>query len=398
MILSERHIISRNDDRYKELSTLCHLSKNLYNATLYTVRQHYFETKEYLNYFSVDKLFKETNNVDYRSLPAKVSQQTMKLVDKSFKSFFSLLKKKQQGNYSKPVHIPSYLTKDGFFPVVYTVQAISKQSLRDNIIKLSQTSIEVKTKVSNPSQVRVIPKIGHIVIEVLYEVEERQFKDNGRCCAIDIGVNNLAAVSSNVSAPFIINGRPLKSINQYFNKRLAYYQSILYRRNGKFTSNRLTSLYNKRDRKISDYLRKSSRMLVNQLADRSITTLVIGRNKEWKQDISIGSANNQSFVQIPFYKFIAMLTYKCKLLGIKVVETEESYTSKCSFLDNEEVQKHEVYKGKRVKRGLFRSSDGTYINADINGSYNILRKVAGKISFDSVEVCSTPAVLTAKLN
>ena len=401
MILSERHIISKNDSRYEELSALCHLSKNLYNATLYAVRQHYFETKKYLSYPKINKLFKEQNNVDYRALPAKVSQQTMKLVDKNFKSFFNLLKEKKQCNYSKSVRIPSYLDKDGFFPAIYTVQAISKQSLRENIIKLSQTCIEIKTHVNNPCQVRVVPKLCYIVIEVLYKVSEQALqKNNGRYCAIDIGVNNLAAVSSNVEHPFIINGRPLKSINQYYNKKSSYYKSILKKRNEKNTSNRLKSLVNKRNKKIDDYLHKASRLLVNQLADRSITTLVIGRNKDWKQDINIGNVNNQNFVQIPFYKFIRQLTYKCKLIGINVVETEESYTSKCSFLDNEDVCKHEVYKGKRIKRGLFRSSTGQLINADINGSLNILRKVVRNVpnGTNLIEACSTPSVFTVKLN
>ena len=405
MILTERHIIKPSDRRYKELDNLCFLSKNLYNATLYAVRQHYFKTHEYLNYYCMDKLFKEQNNVDYRALPTKSSQQTMKIVDKNFKSFYQLLKKKKAGKYKKNIHIPKYLDKTkGRFPVIYTSIALSKNFLTKHIIKLEKSDLKFKTCVEDTSlikQVRIVPKTDFIVMEVLYKVNEQALqKDNGRYCGIDIGVNNLATVSSNVERPFIINGRPLKSINQYFNKKKGYYQSILKKRNGKNTSNRLRSLTDKRNNKVNDYMHKASRMLTNQLADRSITTVVIGRNKDWKQDANIGKRNNQNFVQIPFYKFIQQIEYKCRLKGIKVVETEESYTSKCSFLDDEKIGKHEVYKGKRIKRGLFRSSSGQLINADVNGSLNILKKVAGNSikKLNSVEACSTPAVFTIKLN
>ena len=208
-----------------------------------------------------------------------------------------------------------------------------------------------------------------------------------------IGVNNLCAIGSNVLKPIIINGKPLKSINQYYNKKLAKLKSEL--KNEKKTSKRIKSLTNKRNNKVNDYLHKSSRLIVNYLVSNNINTLVIGKNKEWKQNAKIGKRNNQNFIQIPHTRFIEMLEYKCKLEGITVIVTEESYTSKCSFMDNEPIKKHTNYVGKRVKRGLFKSSKGILINADLNGSLNILKKVVGEFQYP-IEVCSTPLVLTIK--
>lgn len=181
--------------------------------------------------------------------------------------------------------------------------------------------------------------------------------------------------------PFIINGRPLKHINQFYNKKLAERKSILDTRNKKKTSKKVQSLTFKRNQRIDDYLHKSSRYLINQLVSNHIHTLIIGKNKEWKQEINIGKKNNQNFVQVPHARFIEMLQYKAELKGIRVILQEESYTSKCSFLDNEAIGKHDIYAGKRIKRGLFQASDGTTINADINGALNILRNAVPNVKF-----------------
>lgn len=199
-------------------------------------------------------------------------------------------------------------------------------------------------------------------------------------------------VSSNVTKPFIINGKPLKSINQYWNKERARLQSLL---GDKKTSKRIQSITNKRNNKVKDYLHKSSRKLVDFLVSNNISTLVVGYNEEWKQGVNLGKRNNQSFVFIPYYTLIEQLEYKCRLEGINFILTEESYTSKCSFLDNEEVCKHEKYLGKRIKRGLFKSKEGKLINADLNGSLNILKKVVGEFQYP-IEVCSTPLKVTVK--
>ena len=390
MYLVERHIIKNN----KELDELCFNSKNLYNRVLYLIRQHYFKTNSYLNFFGVNKLMIDSKDKDYYALPSRISNSTLKLLDNNFKTFFSLIRKKQSGNYNKPIGIPRYLDKEGRYIAIFNKEAISKRYLKKGLIKLSKLSIEIPTKVtrSNLVEVRVLPRNNHHVVEVVYKVDEVESKsDNGRYASIDLGINNLATVSSNVVKPFIINGRPLKSINQYYNKEKARLQSHF--KGNKRTSKRIKSISNKRNNKVKDYLHKSSRKIVNFLVSNNISTLIIGYNEEWKQNINLGRTNNQAFVNIPFYTFIKQLEYKCKLEGISVILTEESYTSKCSFLDDETIEEHENYLGKRIKRGLFKSAEGKLINADLNGSLNILRKVVGDFSYP-IEVCSTPLRVT----
>ena len=386
MYLTERHIIKNN----KELDELCFNSKNLYNKALYLVRQHYFETKSYLDYFKLRKLMVDSKDEDYYSLPCKVSNETLRLLDRNFSSFFALIKKKKKNEYDKPIRIPRYLDKEGRYIASFPKQSVSKVYIRKGLIKLSSLSIEIPTKVteSNIVEDRILPRNNHHVVEVVYKVDDVKPKsDNKRYASIDLGLNNLATVGSNVVKPFIINGKPLKSINQYYNKEKARLQSHL--KGNKKTSKRIDSITNKRNNKVKDYLHKSSIMLVNFLVSNDISTLVVGYNEEWKQNINLGRTNNQTFVNIPFYTFIQQLEYKCKLEGINFLITEESYTSKCSFLDNESVEKHESYLGKRIKRGLFRSAKNRIINADLNGSLNILRKAVGEFQYP-IEVCSTP--------
>ena len=336
MTLVEQHIIKKSDSRFKELDNLLFLSKNLYNAGLYITRQYYFEHKKFLNYQSLASIMVKENNVDYRQMPAKVSQQTLKLIEQNFKSFFKHLKVKKKDEVIK---IPNYLKKDtGRFVVTYTSQAISSKEIKKGILKLSKVKSTFKTDKTDIQQVRLISKNNHIVVEVIYNVKDVEpLADNERYASMDLGLNNLGTVGSNVVKPFIINGKPLKSINQFYNKRVSNLKSKLT--NGKKTSKRIKSLTDKRNNKIKDYLHKASTILVNQLVSNDLNTLIIGNNKGWKQDINIGKRNNQSFVQIPYSTFIKMIEYKCKLVGINVLITEESYTSKCSFLDSEDIKK-----------------------------------------------------------
>lgn len=395
MILSERHII-KNSELFNELDNMCFLSKNLYNKGLYIVRQHFFNTEKYLNYNALENILKKSKDVDYYALPTKVSQQILMVLDNNFKSFFKLLEKKKKGLYKEKVKIPKYLDKDSRNLLIFTSQAISKKFIKNGIIKLSNVKSTIKTKVKTIKQVRIIHKGNHVVVEVLYEKQSKDIVTNNRYAAIDLGLNNLATISSNVTKPFIVNGKPLKSINQYYNKTKSNLQSKL--KNNEKSNKRISSLNLKRNNKINDYLHKSSTFIVNYLVSNNISTLIVGHNKEWKQNIKIGKKNNQNFVSIPHSRFKELLKYKCELEGIKYIEIEESYTSKCSFLDNEEICKHTSYKGKRVKRGLFKSNDGTLINADVNGSLNILKKVVGNFDYDPIEVCSTPSVYTVKFN
>ena len=383
MILVEQHIIKYNNPKFKVIDVAAYKSKNLYNATLYAVRQHYFETGKYLPYAKVQHKFQTEKQFDYYQLPTKVSQWTMKMVDKNFNSFFKSLKsfKKNPSKYNGKPSIPKYLDRvDGRFELIYTSQAISKKTLdKYGMLKLSGLDAEFKTKLTYKEikQVRIVKGLGYYTVEVLYEIPDVPLKeDNGRYAAIDIGVNNFATVTSNLNrdVPFVISGKEIKSYNHWYNKELAKQKSLLEQRNKVKSGKKLRRIGLKRKNKMNDFMHKSSRYIVNQLVSKGITVLVIGKNKNWKQDINIGKVNNQNFVQIPYNLFIQKLQYKCSLCGIKVELVNESHTSKCSFLDNEDIKHHEQYIGKRIKRGLFRSKNGKLINADVNGSYNILRK------------------------
>ena len=375
MRLVEQHIIKSNNEYYKDLKELCRKSKNLYNTTLYYIRQHFFETKSYLPYVQIDKIFKDTNNVDYRSLPSQTAQQTMRIVDSNFKSFFRLLKMKQNGKYNKNIQIPKYLDKEGYFTLSYTNQQLGRRLL-SGTIKLPFSDISFHTNKTNIKLVRFIPHSSYIVMEVVYEVKDKDMLyDNNRYAGIDLGINNLATVTSNVSKSYIVNGKPVKSINQYYNKVKSNLQSKI---KDKRTSKKIQKLTFKRNCKIKDYFHKSTSYIVNQLVSDSINTVVLGQNKDWKQDINIGAKNNQSFTSIPHSMFINMLKYKCRLKGINIVCIEEPYTSKSSFLDSDLIpslkDKKVNFSGQRIKRGLYRSRNGSIINADVNGSFNILRR------------------------
>ena len=386
MILVEKHII-RSGKYFNQLIEITRLSKNLYNSGLYAVRQHYFEHKKFLNYVNLNNMFVEQKQQDYYKLPAKVSQQTLKMVEQNFKSFFGSLKSEK----TKKVKIPKYLDKNSSFLTIWTNQAVSLK--KKGYLKLSGTDVYIKTDIDHINQVRVVPRNNELVVEILYEVREKDLKkDNGKYSSIDLGINNLMTLSGNTTKPIIINGKPLKSINQYYNKKKSEIQSKLETINKTKKSKKLNKLTNKRNNKINDYLHKSSKIIINHLVSKDICTLIVGYNQHWKQEINIGKKNNQNFVSIPYLKLLNMLEYKCKKEGINFVKNEESYTSKCSFIDGEEIKKHTKYLGKRMKRGLFESASGKLINADLNGSLNILKKVVGEFQYP-IEVCSTPKVI-----
>ena len=396
MKLVEQHIIKSNNALYKDLDNLCFLSKNLYNQALYRIRQQFFEDKSFKNYYEVNKELHDENQVDYRALPANSSQETLKLVNQNYSSFFKSLQK-----HIKGVKIPRYLDKTkGRQIVVYNHMTLPSGLLEKGIIKLPKSNLQFKTKQKNIRQVRIVPKNNYIVIEVIYEASIKELlKDNKRYMSIDLGIDNLASCSSNVSKSFIINGKPVKSINQYYNKKKAKLQAELELKNKKKSSKQIQNLTLKRNNKIKDYFHKASRYIVNQLVNQSINTLIIGKNNGWKQETNIGNVNNQNFTQIPHQMFINQLKYKCQLEGINVVEQEESYTSKVSFFDNDFIPTYQVNgelfksSGKRIKRGLFRASSGLVLNADINGSLNIMRKYLNEVCDDLISPANRGLVM-----
>ena len=366
--LTQQIIITQKHSYYVGLDYLCLLAKNLYNVALYNIRQQYFKDKTYLNYNTLDKLL--SSNVDYKAIPYRQSaQQILRSVDKTYSSFFKGIKSDK--NKGKKVRLPRYKDKEkGRYVLVYTNQCFKH---KDNIIKLKGVDgvwYEFYTDKENLQQIILVPNGNHIVVEIIYNVEYELKEDNNKYASIDLGLNNIAALSSNVCNSILYNGRPLKSINRYYNKHKAELQSKLG--SNKYTSKRINRLTFRRNNKIKDYMHKLSSTIIQYMEANTLNTLIVGKNDGWKTNICIGRVNNQNFVSIPFNMLISMLEYKCKLAGINVVIVNEAYTSKCSFLDEETIQKHDTYKGKRIKRGLFISSKGIKINADINGSLNIM--------------------------
>ena len=389
-------IVKKNDKIWKEIDNLCFKSKNLYNKGLYEVRQYFFNNNKYLNYFSLEKLMKDNNDTDYRNLPIKSSQQTLKLLDQNFKSFFNANKdyKVNPNKYLGKPKLPKYLDKDGRYIMKYTYQGISKVGLKNGYINPSKTNLyfnisKFKNIINEDSlcEVRLIPRSFYYIVEIVYDIKTLDKKiDNKRYASIDLGISNLCTISSNISTQStIINGRALKSINQYYNKQKSHYQQKLKKINDKYSSKRLERLTLKRNNKVKNYLHKTSLYITNFLVSQNINTIIIGNNKNWKQNVNIGKRNNQNFINIPHTTLINMITYKCEKMGINVVVSNESYTSKCSFLDNEKICKHSNYVGKRIYRGLFKSSKDYLINADVNGSLNILRKVVPNAFVDIIK-------------
>ena len=390
MKLVEVQIIKESNQHYKGLRELLHKSKNLYNVTIYTVRQFYFDAvknesdKKYLNYYATQKLLSHSKNVDYYSLPCDVAQSVLKQVDQNFKSFFALLKKKQKGKYDKPINIPKYKDKEGYNCIAINAVKLGVQFKKDGTLTIPNTAPnKIQFKIKNYehcTQVRFIPCKGYIKLEAIYDKEEDPMKvDNGNYLSIDLGIDNLCACTSNVTTSFLIDGKKLKSINQRYNKHKAKLQSKLPK--NKHWSNKLNDITKKRNFRINNYLHNASAYIMNHVVSNNINTIIIGYNKEWKQDINIGKVNNQKFTEIPFYTLINQIIYKGQMKGIRVILQEESYTSKASFFDNDHIPTYKkdkpvTYKfsGKRVKRGLYKAGSGLSVNADINGSLNILRK------------------------
>ena len=294
-------------------------------------------------------------------------------MESNFSSFFSLLKLKSQGKYDKKVHLPKYLDKDGYN--VISFNQFKKKELKDGYVTLPKSkTLRFKVKNTSLHFINIVPKNDYIQVNFIYKKQEKELKkDNGKYMSIDIGVDNLATCFSNVGKTFIVDGKKVKHINQFYNKKIGEVKSELKKKNNKEKSHKTRQLTLKRNNKIDDYLHKTSRYIISQAASNDVRTIIVGHNKNWKQEVSIGKANTQNFVSIPFDKLIHELKYKGMLEGINVIEIEESYTSKCSALDNETIEKHDKYIGKRVHRGLFQSKDHL-LNADVNGAINIMRK------------------------
>jgi len=390
MTKTEKQLIKKSNPQYKEIDKLCFLSKNLYNKANYIVRQEFITNRKWLQYYDINKLLKESNDIDYRSLPVASSQQILILLERNWKSFFKSIKSwsktqsKTQSKFNGKPGLPKYKDKTkGRNLLVFTNQQCK---LKNGYITFpKKTGFKpIKTNIKNFQNIRIIPCSNKTYsLEIIYKTKVKEKVANENKISIDIGIDNLMTLTSNVKdfTPVIINGRPLKSINQYYNKKKAKLQSELQLQfPKKYSSNKLESLTIKRNNKVKDYIHKATRMVTNICIENNISDVVIGLNKNWKKEVNIGKVNNQKFVYIPHSKMLEYLKYKLNEEGITLIQREESYTSKCSFLDNEDICKQENYLGKRIHRGLFVSKTGRLINADVNASYNILKKEFGEIT------------------
>ena len=374
---------------FRNLKYLCHIAKNLKNQAIYNVRQHYFKNKKYLSYNENYKMLKNSEN--YKKLNSNMAQQILKEVDESFKSFFALLKLAKNGQYNGKVKLPNYLDKDGFTTLVIGFVRLKDDMLivpYSNSFRKTHKEITIKLpsvlKDKKIKEIRIIPKqhSRYFEIQYIYEVEEVQRELNKEnALGIDLGINNLCTCVTNTGASFIIDGRKLKSINQYYNKINAKLQSIKDKQKIERTTLRQKRITRKRNNRINDYLSKAARTIVNYCLNNDIGKLVLGYNEDFQRNSNIGSINNQNFVNIPYGKLRDKLIYLCKLYGIEFKLQEESYTSKASFFDGDEIPIYDkenpqeyIFSGKRIKRGLYQTSTGKLINADCNGALNILRK------------------------
>lgn len=441
----EKHIIKENHEYYKMLDEFCFKSKNLYNFANYQVRQCFIicskladneklneEQEEFINnlnikvdeynlkrldkysedikngktvkepkllkHFGVDNKFIGYNfndflckGLDYSSMPiAGASQQCLKLLEKNWKSFFEAIKdwSKHKDKYTGRPKLPKYKKKDGREVLILTnIQA----KLKDGYIQFPKSfnGLVIKTKVNNLQQVRILPRNKHLVIEIIYNLEVSETKqDNSRYIGIDIGLDNLATLTNNCGInPVIISGRKLKSINKYYNKQISHYREIAKRMNNLDYTNRMNKLTIKRNNMITDLIHKASKSIINYALSCDANTIVIGNNKDWKRESSVSKKVNQSFVGIPHQILINQIIYKAENVGIKTIITEESYTSGTSFIDNELPIKQNYNKARRIYRGLFKSNNGRLINADVNGSFQIIKKVFPNVFNYGIEDC-----------
>lgn len=411
MYLTQTNLIrGLSKHEYSMLRLMCFFSKNLYNVALYNIRQYYFAEKKYLRYEANYHVTKDNEN--YKLLQAGVSQQTMKVVDRAFHSFFSLIEKARRGEYRfQDIKLPTYREKGSLFNLILQANAIAVSNGRLKIpmsmefmrrygkqdIRIPVPERVLKHKIR---EIRIIPILDgrKFKIQYVYEVTPEQLNLNREnSLSIDVGLENLATCISTVGTSFIMDGRRIKSINRLWNKRRAELQSRLPQ--GHRSSLLIQRLTLKRNNRVNDCIKKTARYIVNHCISNNIGTIVCGYNSDFKRGINLGTKTNQNFTQIPFGQLREQLENLCERYGMQYVEQEESYTSKASFLDLDEMPVYNAdnpytgtFSGKRIHRGLYRASDGRVVNADLNGAANILRKSSQNFNFEELsrELLASP--------
>lgn len=376
---------------YRTLKLLSKTAKNLTNEAIYNIRQHYFHDGTYIRYEENYKLLK--NSMNYRTLNSNMSQQILKEVDGSFRSFFGLLKLAKEGKYRyDDISLPRYLPKDGYAALVIGFVRVKDSKLilpYSNMFKKTHSPVEIRIppvlKDKKIKEIRIIPKLNARFFEIQYTYEKECIQRNlnkNNALAIDLGINNLATAVTNTGHTFIIDGRRLKSINQYYNKENARLQSIKDKQNyGKKTTLRQKRLSLKHNNQVNDYMNKTARIIIDYCIDHDIGKLIIGYNEDFQRNVNLGKPNNQTFTNIPFGKLRDKLKYLCEFNDIEYIPVEESYTSKASFFDYDDIPvyskektSHYIFSGKRIYRGMYETMNGYTFNADVNGALNILKK------------------------
>ena len=391
-------------DQYEAILEMCSYANNLYNVGLYQIRQYFFATNKYLRYEENYHLCKDNEN--YKLLQAGISQQILRTCDHAFRSFFALLSKKKAGGYDRKVRIPHYRTKGGKYLLVLSTNAINIKS-GNLIVPMSRTfskqhpdldsiRIPVPERISGRhiAEVRIVPVLNGKALKIQYcyeQEEEPQNLNADNVLAIDVGLDNLASCVTTTGTSFIVDGRKLKSINQWYNRQIAHYASIKDHQNIKGFTARMSRITDKRNRQVADYMHKAARHIVDYCIANDIGTLIVGHSVDQKQSVNMGKANNQKFVQISFDQLRTYLKTLCERYGIAYIETEESYTSKASFLDGDAIPVYDTkhpyagtFSGKRIKRGLYSTKENTLVNADINGACNIAKKGKQNLSFEGL--------------
>ena len=398
----EQIVIKRNHPKFKVIDQQCFYSKNLYNEANYTIRQEFIKNNNYISYRDMNKEFKTHEN--YKLTFSQPANCTLRLLDKNWKSFFKAIKdwKLHPEKYLGKPKLPKYLKKDGRFPWMIPNNQCFYDYEKGTVYMRNRLLNDYEWKcrcLGRLIQVRFIPRGSCYVMEIVYETEIPDTKENNnRIASIDLGVNNLVTMTNNIGLnPIIINGKGIKSINQYYNKRLAKEKSLLKTRHGKDWSKKLDVLTHKRYQRIKNYMHNTSTYIAQWCLKNNINTLVVGKNKKWKQKSEMNKISNQKFIQIPYEMLLGQLKYKCENVGINYIEVDESYTSGTSFLDHECPEKTNYDKSRRVVRGLFKSNSGLLINSDVNGSLQIMKKAfpnAFKERY-GIEGVLTPMVINA---
>lgn len=394
----EQHNIKFNSDFGKFIDRYCFKSKNLYNYANYIIRQEFINNGNWIQYNELFQMVKDSDA--YKDIGSNTGQGTLRMLDRNWKSFFKAIKDwtSHPNKYLGRPKLPKYLSKDGRF--VLSLDS-NKVKLIDGYVhfawkpfKLFNNRFKTKAK-ERILQCRFIPRGSHYIMEVVYEIDVPECEgETNNVAAIDIGVNNFITMVNNIGiSPIVIKGGIIKSINQYYNKQKAKLQSEVKKVNKKDWSKRLQRLSDKRFEKIKYHMHCISKYVVDWCVLYGIDALVVGKNDGWKQE----NQGMQNFTYIPYDLFIQMLAYKCENNGIKFVAQEEGYTSGTSFVDEEEPTKENYDKSRRVYRGLFIGYNGIRINADVNGAYQILKKVIPNAFANGIEGVGLHPLIIKKL-